>query len=35
VIDGDVILSGDPRVLVDHRAVLAGLGDVFAAARHP
>ena len=34
VIDGDVILSGDPRVLVDHRAVLDGLGDVFAAARY-
>lgn len=34
VIDGDVILAGDPRVLVDHRAVLDGLGDVFAPARH-
>ena len=34
VIDGDVLLSGDPRVLVDHRAVLDGLGDVFDALRH-
>lgn len=34
VIDGDVLVSGDPRVLVDHRAVLDGLGDVFAAARY-
>ena len=33
VIDGDVILGGDPRVLVDRRAVMDGLGDVFAAVR--
>jgi len=35
VIDGDVLLSGDPRVLVEHRAILDGLGDVFAATRQP
>ena len=35
VIDGDLTLGGDPRLLVEHRAVLDGLGDVFAVAREP
>ena len=35
VIDGDLTLGGDPRLLVEHRAVLDGLGDVFAIARDP
>jgi len=33
VIAGDLTIGGDPRVLVAHREVLTGLGDVFAAAR--
>ncbi len=35
VIDGDLTLGGDPRLLVEHRAVFDGLGDVFAVAREP
>ena len=35
VIDGDLTLSGDPRLLVEQRAVLDGLGDVFAVVREP
>ena len=35
VIDGDLTLVGDPRLLVEHRAVFDDLGDVFAIAREP
>ena len=35
VIDGDLTLSGDPRLLVEHRAVFDGLDDVFAVVREP
>ena len=35
MIDGDLTLGGDPRLLVEHRAVFDGLGDVFAVAREP
>ena len=35
VIDGDLTLGGDPRLLVEHRAVFDGLGDVFAVVREP
>ena len=35
VIDGALALGGDPRLLVEHRAVCDGLGDVFAVAREP
>ena len=35
VIDGDLTLGGDPRLLVEHRAVFDDLGDVFAIAREP
>ena len=35
MIDGDLTLVGDPRLLVEHRAVFDDLGDVFAIAREP
>ena len=35
VIDGALTLVGDPRLLVEHRAVFDDLGDVFAIAREP
>ena len=35
VIDGDLTLVGDPRLLVEHRAIFDDLGDVFAIAREP
>ena len=35
VIAGDLPLGGDPRLLVEHRAVFDGLGDVVAVAREP
>ena len=35
VIDGNLTLVGDPRLLVEHRAVFDDLGDVFAIAREP
>ena len=35
MIDGDLTLVGDPRLLVEHRAVFDDLGDVFASAREP
>ena len=35
MIDGDLTLVGDPRLLVEHRAVFDDLGDVFAITREP
>ena len=35
MIDGDLTLVGDPRLLVEHRAIFDDLGDVFAIAREP
>ncbi|MBC8194517.1 MAG: SCP2 sterol-binding domain-containing protein [Acidimicrobiia bacterium] len=33
VIDGDLTVGGDPRMLVSNQDVLAALGDLFASAR--